>query len=212
MTSEHPNQMIVDCPDCAAKVSGQILFEKELPEIGRDPEKILLVECPACQFPILVHSALIEVSQGRYDWSPTSRLWPKPIQPVHDGIAPEVRKSLRDANRCFEARVFAATAVMAARAIEALCKDKVGSGMLAKGLDKLKAQRLIDDKIWNWANALREQRNLGAHASGVDVSEEDARDVLDFANAICEYVYVLSEQFNAYMARKGANVRDAPPN
>jgi len=92
---------------------------------------------------------------------------------------------------------------MAGRAIEAMCKDKVGSGTLAKGLEKMKTQGIIDQKIWAWANALREERNLGAHATGVDVSMEDAKDVLDFANAICEYVYVLTKQFDEYMARKG---------
>jgi len=92
---------------------------------------------------------------------------------------------------------------MAGRAIEAMCKDKVGSRTLAKGLEKMKAQGVIDQNIWAWANALREERNLGAHATGSDMSGEDAKDILDFANAICQYVYVLKEQFDEYMARKG---------
>jgi len=66
----------------------------------------------------------------------------------------------------------------------------------------MKSQGMIDEKIWNWANALKKERNLGAHASGTDVSKEDAEDVLDFAMAICEYVYVLTTKYDDYMARK----------
>ncbi|MFZ5458536.1 MAG: DUF4145 domain-containing protein [Pseudomonadota bacterium] len=74
---------------------------------------------------------------------------------------------------------------------------------IPKGLGKMKAQGDIDEKIWNWADALRIERNLGAHATGYDTTKEDAKDILAFAVAICDYVFVLTEQYDEYMSRKG---------
>jgi hypothetical protein len=55
-----------------------------------------------------------------------------------------------------------------------------------------------------WATALRQERNIGAHAGDADVSKENAQDVLDFTVAIFEYVYTLSEKYADFMARKAA--------
>ncbi len=196
--------MIIECPQCSAFVDGKVLGVKEYgADENGDPRKVVLIECPTCDSALLGFSELCQISNRDWDWSRPTRLWPKPAESLHSSIPREVRKALKDATRCFEVGVHSASAVMAGRAIEAMCKDKGGVGTLAKGLAKMKAQGLIDQKIWAWANALREERNLGAHATGADVSEEDAKDVLDFANAICEYVYVLTEQFDEYMARKG---------
>lgn len=49
---------------------------------------------------------------------------------------------------------------------------------------------------------LRDKRNIGAHASGEDVSREDAADVLDFTIAICEYVYVLTHRYKRFKRRE----------
>ncbi len=196
--------MIIECPNCSAFVDGKVLGQKEYgaDEYG-DPRKVVLIECPTCDSALLGRSEIYQTEDGDWDWSRPTRLWPKAVQRIHQSIPSEIGKALKDANRCFEVKVYSASAVMAGRAIEAMCKDKVGSGTLAKGLEKMKNQGIIDQKIWDWADALRQERNLGAHATGADVTEQDAKDVLDFANAICEYVYVLTEQFDEYMARKG---------
>ncbi len=51
-------------------------------------------------------------------------------------------------------------------------------------------------------DALRKERNIGAHATGESVSRLDAQDVLDFAKAIAEYIYVMSAKFDEYQTRK----------
>jgi len=43
---------------------------------------------------------------------------------------------------------------------------------------------------------------LGAHASDHKVAKEDARDLLDFSSAICEYVFVLNEKFERFKKRQ----------
>ena len=198
--------MIIECPHCNAFVDAKPLGEKTWgpDEHGNDPRKVVLLECPKCDSALLGHSEIAPDNEGNWDWDnrPT-RLWPKPAEGHHFSIPREVRKALADGRKCFDAGVYSAAAVMAGRAIEAIAKEKVGAATLAKGLEKMKTQGIIDEKIWAWGNALREERNMGAHATGVDVHREDAEDILAFAEAICDYVYVLAQQFDEYMKRKG---------
>jgi hypothetical protein len=57
------------------------------------------------------------------------------------------------------------------------------------------------NRLFEWGNALRKHRNLGAHATTERVSRDDARDLLDFSIAICEYVFVLNEKFQRFVER-----------
>ena len=91
---------------------------------------------------------------------------------------------------------------MCGRAVEALCQEKTKAKTLAEGLKRLRASKVIDEKLFEWSDALRKERNIGAHAGSSEISAQDARDVLDFAIAISEYVYVLDEKYKAYLARK----------
>ena len=68
-------------------------------------------------------------------------------------------------------------------------------------LQRAKDEVQIDGRLFQWGDALRERRNIGAHATEEDISGEDAKDVLDFALAICEYVFVLSERYADFQAR-----------
>jgi Domain of unknown function (DUF4145) len=91
---------------------------------------------------------------------------------------------------------------MCGRAVEALCQEKTKARTLAEGLKKLLSGKVIDEKLFEWGEALRNERNIGAHAGQAEISAQDASDVLDFAIAISEYVYVLDEKYKAYLARK----------
>jgi hypothetical protein len=50
----------------------------------------------------------------------------------------------------------------------------------------------VNKKLYEWADELREHRNLAAHATGTKFTRLDAEDIFDFARAICEYVFVLT--------------------
>jgi hypothetical protein len=96
---------------------------------------------------------------------------------------------------------------MCGKAIEAICAEhKTKSKNLGAGLKELLDKKVIDVRLFEWGDALRQQRNIGAHANEEDVSREDARDVLDFALAICEYVFVLSGKYEEFQARQKKKV------
>ncbi len=91
---------------------------------------------------------------------------------------------------------------MCGRAIEAICVAHSSEQTLHRGLQALRDSGVIDGRLFDWGDSLRQERNIGAHASGQNVSAEDAKDVLEFATAICEYVYVLSDRYESYRKRK----------
>jgi hypothetical protein len=74
--------------------------------------------------------------------------------------------------------------------------------MLGAGLQKLYDAAVIDTRLYEWGKALAKERNLAAHASGTHYKREDAEDIFKFSTSICEYVFVLSEQFKDFMKRR----------
>jgi len=46
---------------------------------------------------------------------------------------------------------------------------------------------------------------------GGKVTKEDAQDLLDFVEAICEYAFVLTAKFDNYMARRKKPNGNSPP-
>lgn len=66
----------------------------------------------------------------------------------------------------------------------------------------MRERNVIDARLFEWSEALQSARNAAAHATGANVSKEDARDLLDLVTAICEYVFVLTERFGEFMRRR----------
>lgn len=195
--------MIIECPHCESKVDG--IVKGEIPI--NDPEypfpyKTVLVECPVCSSALLGSTELIQIGHDEWEWQNLHRLWPVQDSEVDHEIPDIARNSLIEAKLCFKARAFSACAVMCGRTIEGVCKHHKTKGKtLASGLKDLKNKNIIDSRLFEWGEALRKHRNIGAHASSVKISKEDAKDLLDFSTAICEYVFVLNEKFNRFNER-----------
>jgi len=194
---------IIECPYCEAKVDAKIIAEKEYPpDIDNFPCKHMFMTCSVCDHALVGVSELIQVSQDDWVWSGTHRLWPDPHEDFDFNIPKIVRSSLEEAKKCYKAKAFSACAVMCGRAIEGICIKEVNAKTLHTGLNKLKDIKIIDERLFEWGDALRKERNIGAHATGQELSKQDARDVLDFSVAICDYVYVLSKKYSEYQERK----------
>lgn len=170
-------------------------------ETGR-PFRVSLLSCPTCQNS-LIAGEYQEEGSGGPQWDSPVRVWPSPDKLLSWNIPPIVRSSLEEANKCFKARAFSACAVMCGRALEGICRyHKTRAEYLSGGLKELSEQGVIDGRLMKWADALRLSRNAGAHATGRPVLHDEAQDLLLFANAICEYVFVLSAQFDDFMNRQ----------
>lgn len=196
--------MITECPNCESRVD---CYERG--EVGIDlehtgiPTKVVLLECKLCNSPLLGLSEIMQISSNEWEWEPASRLWPAPETDINWEIPEIARNSLIEAKICFKARAYSACAVMCGRAIEGVCKNHDSkTKTLAAGLKKLKEDGVIDSRLFSWGDALRENRNLGAHATTEKVSKDDAQDLLDFSIAICDYVFVLNQKWERFQNRK----------
>lgn len=199
--------MIIECSQCEVKVFGTIIGEHACRD-EEDPDVfcVQLMECPRCKTTLV---------GGYYEFeqpvSEVVRLWPK--QEIFTPLEiPEIcRVSIIEAKLCYKARAYSATAVMCGRVLEGICKHyKTNSKNLFNGIKELREAKVIDERIYLWSEQLRHHRNIGAHASEERVDKEDAKDLLDFVIAICDYVFVLNLKFSEFMARKSAQGTEKP--
>jgi len=200
--------MLIECPHCRSRVDAEELGRCSEPcgseeDWGEVETRVVIGKCSSCQRPLVgLQKEFEHPDYGPY-LSETERIWPFPRKAIARSVPDIVKVSLKEADTCFHAGAFAACAVMCGRAIEGACVHfKTKKKTLAAGLKELVDKEIIDKKLFSWGDELRKVRNLGAHATAERVSNEDARDVLDFAHAITNYVFVLNEQFDRFMKRK----------
>ncbi len=199
--------MLIECPYCRSRVDAKAEGECVLP---RDPDdhdpydtKVAVGKCSSCANVLVGLQEEHEHPDYGLYWSDAERVWPQPKRPISRSVPDIVKSSLEEADRCFSAGAFTACAVMCGRAIEGICvHHKTKAKTLNNGLKELLDNEIIDKRLFTWGDELRKLRNLGAHASGEKVPHQDAFDVLAFAHAITEYVFVLTEQFQEFMSRR----------
>jgi len=196
--------MLIECHHCEARVDAKVLGQVEsyLPE-ETFPTRLTLLQCPVCHEGIVAGEEKVQTGEDRFEWTPPVRVWPEPRQHVDWSIPPIVRVSLGEAEVCFRAKAYSACAVMCGRALEGIISHfQTKNNTLAAGLAELRDNKIIDNRLFEWGDELRKVRNLGAHASDKTIPREDAKDVLDFTNAICDYVFVLASRFQRFVKRK----------
>jgi hypothetical protein len=192
--------MAVECPRCDKAVvgepSGYTIFSD--PREG-PPERWTLLRCPKYH-PLLV---LQEDYGGGFDDDSVYRVYPPPNQPLSREIPNELRDAHEEARKTFAAKAYKATVAMCGRTLEGVCeKQGVTKGTLQKSLAEMKTQGLIDQRLWDWAELLREVRNAGTHFNDEDVSRQDAEDCLTFNEALLDYLYVLKKRFDDMQLRR----------
>ena len=183
--------------------------------MGTDPSEqeigVTLARCPDCMHPLVIYEEACAYEPSSWDrvdtiWSKPARLWPKPKLNLSDSIPEKIAASLDEAQSCLVAGTFTASVAMSGRALEAVgrhfhTRGKADRLMLAEGLDELYSNQIIDKRLYEWGKELKDNGNLAAHASDQVFDRDDAEDLFDFAIAICEYVFVLTERFEAFKKR-----------
>lgn len=204
--------ILLTCPHCErpalARVAGEISGYE--PEDG-PPYLLELARCSRCRKPFLA----VEEDWGHgWDGEP-GVLWPKQQSPLSPHVPDALRREHAEARRCFSAKAYTAAAVMVRRTLEGVCVDQgMSSGNtsrskpLFKMLEQLKNEGKIDGRLFEWAQELRVLGNQGAHYTGTSVSREDAADGLALAEALLDFLYVLTAQFEAFKARRTATTEE----
>jgi Domain of unknown function (DUF4145) len=169
--------------------------------------------CPRCNAPFLMQQSRYGVV-GEFETVTTKIvLYPTTSRLPAEGIPEPVGRAYQQALRCFSGSSYEASALMCRRSLEALCKSFAASGRsLQAKLDALHAMEVIDKRLTQWAHGVRAIGNEAAHDTDTELSKDDARDALDFTEALLMYVFALNARFAAFSARRGQpNARPTEP-
>ena len=190
------------CPKCGdtakSKVHGRVIAYD--PEAG-PPAEFALVQCSneECQSPLV--QVREDYGRGFEEDKPTF-YYPAPRR-LSNAIPRRLREAFDEARRCYEAKAYRATVAMVRGTLEGTCADQGSTkATLAQSLQELQMQGKIDGILAQWADLLRIVGNEGAHFSERSVTAEDAKDALDFAEALLDHLYVLRERFEIFKARQ----------
>ena len=62
----------------------------------------------------------------------------------------------------------------------------------------MKEKGIIENRLFEWADALRISGNEAAHGVNSNISSQDAKDILEFTHALLEYVFTFQEKFEEF--------------
>lgn len=195
--------MLVHCKDCSKKVDGIIHGEYQYHDKAEGPpKKLTLLNCPRCQHAIFVE----EIEHWDGYWSDPKTVYPVDLSGLSEEIPEDLRNSFNEAAACFNAGSFNAAAIMCRRTLEGFCAELgVKKRNLASSLAALGEEGHIDGSMAAWANALRVAGNEAAHDASHNISRIDSQNLLEFTEAILDYIYVFKRKFEAFQQRRESN-------
>ena len=203
------------CPSCKVHVEARVIAqhsnENMVFNVG-DPVdnhyKVLqftFAACNRCETPILARQDFYEVP-GEISVPETDVLV---VYPQEDSVSLEsvpemVVRPYLDAWRSYQVKLYDPCVIMCRKCVEAVCSEYGESkGPLPQRLERLRKNGVIDNAIFDWANELRLSGNVAAHSdSRSQISEHDAKDVLEFARALLLYVFELQNRLQAFRERR----------
>jgi hypothetical protein len=191
--------MILYCKSCAARVKAEYQnhYSRRAAEEGLY-ERVSFLSCPSCRDPFLV----IQAEYGMDEYGNPEVIYPQAAR-INPNLPRPILTAYSEADACLRARAYTATAIMCRKTLEGLCSEHGATkGTLATRLKDLRDRGVIENRLFEWADALRLSGNEAAHEVEISVSAEDARDLLEFTNALLEYVFTFRDRFDAFQRRR----------
>ncbi len=201
-------KFLVDCPNCQQKVMADGHAEDlPFPFIRDGPSlptwRYILATCEICWQVLILREIASEIKTEDKKKRAIEVLWPSPERALSGTIPESLRREHAEARACFKAQAYIATVVMVRRTLEGVCSDhKITKKPLYAALDDMRSRGLIEGRLLEWAQELRVLGNDAAHFTGRYVSRQDAADALTLAEALMDYLYVFSAQFEKFRARR----------
>ena len=197
--------MLVDCKNCEAVVDAKELhsYDTWAEEVDM-PVRFNFLKCPRCHRPLVtVQENYAFTGGGEPLWEDPVRLFPPRDEPAGVAFPNSIRLPYEEALACFRAKAFAATAIMCRKSLEGMCHEHNARRKgLASGLKELRDKGVIEARLFEWAEALRISGNKAAHDVSPDISRQDAKDILEFTDALLQYVFTFSDRFDRFMERR----------
>lgn len=202
--------LIIDCPHCQAFVEVDEQGNFEFPWTKEHPSgRYVLLKCKGCMNPILVIQDNIGNLVEGDIWDTPRRIYPVPEFRVNPKAPEPIRIALEEALICLRNRAYTATAIMCRKTLEGVCvAHGVKKHNLIEGLRGLRDADLIDERLFEWSDALRHAGNEAAHDVNVTISQDDARDISEFTIAIVDYLFSYRDQFERFKQRRSKIERE----
>jgi hypothetical protein len=204
--------MIVECTHCRAFVDAKEhgSFGYYVPSAGSG--RYALLACSKCEAPMVVRQVNVGNLADGDIWDTPERIFPSSEQRANPKAPADIRIAFEEACSCHRARAYTAAAIMCRKTLEGVCEAHgVKERTLAASLKKMKDTSLIDDRLFEWSDALRLLGNEAAHGVGKTISETDASDILEFSNAILDYLFSYRDRFEAFKKRRSPQAPIAAP-
>jgi Domain of unknown function (DUF4145) len=136
-------------------------------------------------------------------WSKPKTVYPIEAACINLDLPDHLRDIYREATTCYKSGALNASAIMCRKAIEGMCViHEIKAPNLAVALKQARDLGVIDGRLFDWADELRLSGNEAAHEVQALTSGEDARDLLEFTQAILEYVFVFRDRFELFKKRR----------
>lgn len=198
--------MLVECTHCEAIVDAKSIGSYEYCDPEGSPGRYSFLKCLRCDSPFLVlQESIGTLRNDEYVWDDPLRIYPARDTRVNPLFPKPIRAAYTEALASFKAKAFTATAIMCRKTLEGICAEhgvKVTS--LVGALKQLRDKGVIENRLYEWADALRISGNEAAHDVNVTIGAEDAKDIVDFTNALLEYVFTFRDRFEKFKQRRTA--------
>lgn len=212
----------VFCPTCNILVEAKVIARgtgncrsdavSPIEEVDCDyhGEHYSVAICRRCSGPFLVRESLFGVPGEFETVTEEVVLYPVAGGPKIEGLPHSIGRAVGQAHRSYTTASYDACAVMCRRALEAMCKTLSANGRdLARRLADLASHGRIDSRLLSWAHGVRLVGNEGAHDVDAAVTAEDARDILEFTDALLMYVFTLDSKFRSFEARRKGRTQNS---
>jgi hypothetical protein len=176
--------------------------EEIIKKAGRADELTWLIqECVTCKGLLLKEKHIHEdEDEGQYGWEEFKILYPVTKAPSENLPSPVMK--VYEAALKVKPIDPSAFAVLAGRILEAACNHEKAQGRnLAQKLEYLAKSERIPTTLVKMAQQVRLLRNLAAHDAEDEVTEKDVPIILEFLEAILEYLYVAPAKIQAVQKR-----------
>jgi len=196
--------MIIECLECREHVQARRSGAFERLSNGKGPSSLYsLLSCEKCGAPILVRQTNIGNMVEGDKWDTPYILYPPSDLRVNPNAPPDIQAAFEEACACYRAQAFTASAIMCRKTLEGICAvHSVAERTLAASLKTMKDMGLIDERLFEWSDSLRVAGNEAAHGVGLTIAQTDAKDILEFTNAILDYLFSYRDRFEQFKLRR----------
>lgn len=207
MEEENIEREMKFCTQCNSIVETEVIHNYHIEKHCNEDLQgggilVKLSRCLRCRNPFLSEIDYSYIEDNYWE-SSNIQLYPNTENDAIKNCPKIVINPYQEALKCYRAHAYDACVIMCRKGIEAICIDKgEEKGNLVTKLKNLKEKGILEGTLFKWTDELRLIGNDGAHSHEQIVTQQDAKDALDFFDALITYLYHLVSQYDALVNRR----------